>query len=206
MASSVSLITHLLPQVDGLTILDLGCGDGLYGALLRICWGQTRACQRNPLILSPVKLVGLDANKSLLKSKLIQTVYDRFLINTQPYLPFKDKEFETILCVEVIEHFTKPKAQILLTEMDRVASRQIILSIPKDPLNKRYLPYQGRSPSKKWPFFDRHRSSFSLTEFDKKGYRLFYQPKTIKDYQPVRILKFLYWRFLALNWLLVKEK
>lgn len=47
-------------------------------------------------------------------------------------LPYKDNEFDLIICTEVMEHLEDPK--MALAELKRVAKKHLILSVPNEPL------------------------------------------------------------------------
>jgi len=205
MASPVSLIPHILPLVEGLSVLDVGCGGGLYGFLLRDLWSQTAAYQKFPDRKGFKYLVGLDIKKELVKSKIITEVYDEFVVSSAHKLPFIDNSFNTILCVEVIEHLIKSQAIKLLDEMDRVASKQIIISTPRDPLNKRYLLHKGKFPGVNWPKPDQHKSQTSLSKLEERGYQVIYSPRHYRNWHPVKLLKFLKFKFISTSLIAVKK-
>jgi SAM-dependent methyltransferase len=46
-------------------------------------------------------------------------------------LPFRDGEFDLVVCVEVLEHLRDPGAG--LRELARVSSRHLLLSVPREP-------------------------------------------------------------------------
>lgn len=45
-------------------------------------------------------------------------------------LPFKDKSFDTLIAVEIIEHLDKKYNQLILKELKRVAKKKIIITTP----------------------------------------------------------------------------
>jgi SAM-dependent methyltransferase len=98
---------------DGcLSILDVGCGDG---------------SMTNRLVPQYKKVVGLDNSEQALKHVKCETV-----LGSADVLPFPDMNFDLVLCCETLEHLpfeVYPKA---LKEMERVASKYIIISVPKD--------------------------------------------------------------------------
>jgi 2-polyprenyl-3-methyl-5-hydroxy-6-metoxy-1,4-benzoquinol methylase len=47
-------------------------------------------------------------------------------------LPYKDNEFDLVLCTEVLEHLEEPEKA--LKELKRVAKRYCIISVPNEPL------------------------------------------------------------------------
>ncbi len=119
--SSLSLIPE-----DCTSILDVGCGNG------RITNQLTSYCK---------KVVGLDSNKEGLK--YVQT--DKIL-GTMESLPFADRSFDSIICCEVLEHLPYKDFPKVLDELERVADRYIIISVPyKQNLRKSMVrcPYCG---------------------------------------------------------------
>ena len=110
------ILKAIAPDVD--SILDVGCGRGLVGALCR-------------LYRSPGKLVGVDAHQPYLRFCKEHRLYDavvRFDFS-KPSLPFRNNQFELATCIEVIEHLAKESGALLLREMERVA-RNIVLTTP----------------------------------------------------------------------------
>jgi 2-polyprenyl-3-methyl-5-hydroxy-6-metoxy-1,4-benzoquinol methylase len=84
--------------MDVESLLDLGCGRGIVGALCRI-------------YRAPRRLVGLDAGEPYLSFCWEHRLYDelvRWDLNELPP-PFGDEEFDVVTVVEVIEHL--PRAQ-----------------------------------------------------------------------------------------------
>lgn len=66
-------------------------------------------------------------------------------------LPFPDSSFDLVLAIEVLEHVPEPGR--LLTEMARVGSGHVVLSVPNEPLWRignmargRYLKDWGNTP------------------------------------------------------------
>ncbi len=47
-------------------------------------------------------------------------------------MPYKDKEFDLVLCTEVLEHLEDPKRA--LKELIRVSNKYLVLSVPNEPL------------------------------------------------------------------------
>ena len=56
----------------------------------------------------------------------------RFHLGSAYALPFRDDSFDTVLCSEVLEHLEHPVDA--LRELNRVARRHIILTVPREPL------------------------------------------------------------------------
>lgn len=47
-------------------------------------------------------------------------------------LPFRDDQFDLVMAIEVLEHVDDPDAA--LREVSRVASRDVVLSVPREPI------------------------------------------------------------------------
>ena len=98
------------------TILDVGCGDGAV---------------TNSLQERGIKITGVDFSRTALQhfsGSKVTGVIDA--------LPFSDKSFELVICTEVLEHLPDGIYQAAVAELQRVASRWIIVSTPNDE----YLP------------------------------------------------------------------
>jgi ubiquinone/menaquinone biosynthesis C-methylase UbiE len=66
-------------------------------------------------------------------------------------LPFPDRSMDLILAIEVLEHVARP--EVALAEIARVADRDVILSVPREPIWRignlargRYLSDLGNTP------------------------------------------------------------
>ncbi|MDP3888447.1 MAG: class I SAM-dependent methyltransferase [bacterium] len=204
MASPLSLIPYIFSQVEGETILDVGCGEGTYGFLLSNLWFQTQAWQNNPKRRCPKLIVGLDVKRKLNRSKLIKNIYAKFVCTSAERLPFPDKSFETIICIEVIEHLKKESVQKLLGEMERVAKKQIIISTPRDPLNKRFFSNSKLGNYKNWPVPDQHKSQISIEELERRSYQSIYSPVQKKNWNIITMMRFIFFRFFSNSIIAIK--
>lgn len=108
------------------SILDVGCGDG------RIT---------NQLICRYGKVVGLESSREALRYVKAEKV-----LGNIDYLPLPDRSFDLVLCCEVLEHLpfkVYPKA---VEEIERVAAKYIIVTVPSNQDIKASLvtcPYCG---------------------------------------------------------------
>lgn len=109
----IEYIRTLIPKSVS-TILDVGCGNGILVNYLHEEYASDfkRVC-------------GTDRSKTSLK-----------FVKTEKYkaditqLPFKDKEFDIITCLEVIEHLPYKVFDKALEELVRVTSDYLIISVP----------------------------------------------------------------------------
>jgi len=143
-------LSSFTPELKGKTILDVGCGKGINGYLIRV----TRD-------LEGATLVGIDLNSEFLEFCSEHKIYDSLVKHKLPKLPFPDKSVDFLLCTEVIEHLTKKEGIILLKEIDRVCKERAIVSTPniffKAELNEDA---------------DVHRSLWTVDDFEKFDYRV----------------------------------
>jgi len=137
--------------VDVKSLIDVGCGRGIIGALNRI-------------YRSPKRLVGIDAFKEYLDFCLEMNFYDELYERDlrQTPLPFNDKEFDVATCIEVIEHLPKSKGVSLLHELERIA-KIVIITTPNVSFSQD--PYDNNP-------FQRHLSRWSVKDFTKRGYKV----------------------------------
>ena len=100
--------------IDVQTLLDVGCGNGLF--LKHISDGPERLYKR---------LCGTDRSRAALE--FVQNEHIRASIDA---LPFKNKEFDAVSCLEVIEHLNQKTYINALNELSRIARRYILVSVP----------------------------------------------------------------------------
>jgi ubiquinone/menaquinone biosynthesis C-methylase UbiE len=101
------------------SILDAGCGEGFTLSRLEAKHIGTNL-QGVDFLDTAVKI----GNKMHPKLKLKQgDIYK---------LPYKDNEFDLVLCTEVLEHLEDPEKA--LKELKRVSKKYCIISVPNDPL------------------------------------------------------------------------
>lgn len=151
----------LIPQGIS-SILDAGCGDG------RII---------NRLISQYSKVVALESSKDAL-----QYVKAAKILGSIDSLPFSDRSFDLILCCEVLEHLpfrVYPKA---LKELERVAAKYIIVTVPNTQDLKRGMvtcPHCGC-------VFSCVRHLRSFTPESLKGLFVKFSPQILRACLPLR--------------------
>jgi len=122
------------------SLLDVGCGEGVVTERLARAFPATRA-------------VGVDvADPALLEEWEGRRAPNLGFAPGSAYsLPYGDGAFEVVSAFEVLEHLERPDEA--LAELARVASRALVLSVPREPwwratnvLSGRYVRALGNTP------------------------------------------------------------
>jgi 2-polyprenyl-3-methyl-5-hydroxy-6-metoxy-1,4-benzoquinol methylase len=111
----------LLGRARPASILDVGCGEGV----LTEQWA---------LRLPAARVVGIDLDDPTLKEEWGRRSLPNleFAPGVGDRLPYGDDEFEAAAAMEVLEHVPNPEST--LAEMARVASRWLLVSVPREPV------------------------------------------------------------------------
>ncbi|MBE9592366.1 MAG: class I SAM-dependent methyltransferase [Proteobacteria bacterium] len=164
----------IIPLVDGYTILDIGCGGGKWGFLLRLYWWCTEKgkeesdYRKRKIDPQAERLDGFDIFLPHLKKLKSRKIYDNLIYGDACTLPFKDNSFDVCIASEVLEHLEKDIGIKFLKEAERVSKKSVILTTPKYP--GKYggvLTVDGFNP------FDQHVSQWTFKELKKRGYNVF---------------------------------
>lgn len=107
--------TALRELVHGESFLDVGCAEGLYIKCFE---------KYNPHGMC----VGVDIAKNYLNKAKIGLPNAAFVQADAEYLPFKNREFDIVLCSETLEHVLNPNKAFL--ELLRVSRKYLIISVP----------------------------------------------------------------------------
>ncbi len=132
--SLYKLVKHIKPE----RILDVGCGEGFTLVNLR----RNRIGRQHE---------GIDYSRDAIV--LGKKLYPKLNIKLGDIyrLPYRDSEFDLVVCTEVLEHVKDPETA--LKEIKRVAKKYIALSVPNEPffmlanlLRGKYLKTFGNHP------------------------------------------------------------
>ena len=110
----VQLMTQLLPP-QAASVLDVGCGTGDILAAL----GTTHPCMAR---------VGCDS--ALAPLGMLMAAQVPALQAGLPHLPFADRAFEVVLCLQVLEHLPDSVYAAGRTELARLADEVLIIGVP----------------------------------------------------------------------------
>jgi 2-polyprenyl-3-methyl-5-hydroxy-6-metoxy-1,4-benzoquinol methylase len=121
MAGFHSTLDELWARAAPRSILDVGCGEGV----LTFEWAER---------LRDGRVVGIDLDDPKLRADWGERARPNleFRAEEATSLSFADGEFDLACAIEVLEHVPEPEAT--LSEMARVASRHLLVSVPREPL------------------------------------------------------------------------
>jgi len=131
----------------GKSLLDVGCGRG----------GPIERINRERKLFS----VGADIFRPYLLHCRAVGVYDDLVCCDVRLLPFGPGRFDIVLCSEVLEHLQRHEAEELISEMERIAYRQVVISTPVGRCHQQ--EYDGNP-------HQAHRSTWLPQDFRRLGY------------------------------------
>lgn len=117
-----SFLKEVLRLVNGISpknLLDAGCGEGF---VMRYLWDHYKGV---------LPLTGFDMDYNAI-SQARSINPGQHLAQASIYnMPFRDKSFDLVICLEVLEHLTRVDGA--LAEISRVARGDCIISVPFEP-------------------------------------------------------------------------
>ena len=129
----ISSIMESIILCDPKSILEIGVGFGKYGVLcyerLNLWWhGLTKEDYK----MRKIKIDGIEIYKDY-KNPIYDFIYDNIFFGNAINIVnnFKDKEYDLILMLDVLEHLNEIDGNSLLNRCNRI-SNNILISTPKD--------------------------------------------------------------------------
>ncbi|HSX40807.1 MAG TPA: class I SAM-dependent methyltransferase [Candidatus Saccharimonadales bacterium] len=159
------------------SVLDIGCGDD-----------------------SPLRRVkktfsshGVDAFAPSIKKSKAKKIHDTYTTSDLLKIDklFKPNSFDAVIALDVIEHFDKKTAKVLIKKMEKIARKKIILLTPNG-----FYPQDayGNNP---WQV---HKCGWSKKEFEDLGYKVYglRGPKFLRgDYATILYKPWIFWGLVA---------
>jgi hypothetical protein len=105
-------IIHLLLPSGSNSLLDVGCGNGEMVNSLSV--GHV-----------DIKFMGMDPYLQALKFVNVPAIQSKL-----PQIPFGNKTFDILLCLQVLEHLEDKNYFLAIRELQRVARKYIIIGVP----------------------------------------------------------------------------
>jgi 2-polyprenyl-3-methyl-5-hydroxy-6-metoxy-1,4-benzoquinol methylase len=120
MAGFERTLEELFVKAAPKTLLDVGCGEGV----LTHEWAKRVDGQ----------VVGIDLDDPHLHAEWEkrQAPNLEYRVLKAENMPFEDKSFDVASAIEVLEHVPDPEHTV--AEMARVASRHLLVSVPREPI------------------------------------------------------------------------
>ena len=120
MASFEGTLDELFVRAAPASLLDVGCGEGV----LTEQWARR----------IDGRVVGIDLDDPQLHAQWEHRTAPNleYRVMKAENLPFGDGEFDVASAIEVLEHVPDPEHTV--AEMARVASRHLLVSVPREPL------------------------------------------------------------------------
>lgn len=96
------------------SILDVGCGGGL----------PMRGINGHKSLFS----VGADQSAYFIKKSKADKIHSQYVLCDARFLPFKEKSFDIVLCLEALYALPKPESNKIIKKIQNIGHKQIILS------------------------------------------------------------------------------
>lgn len=147
------LLEQLFPEVTPETIiLDVGHGYGATGLLIRSKINLPRVwCQ----------LWGVEIYGPYHEMHKKMRIYDQLYLTNALSMPIEDKTVDYSIATHVIEHTEKKDGLKLITELERVTKKRVIISTPNGYTESGPLDDND---------YNNHRSAWRPREFQARGY------------------------------------
>ncbi len=145
------LILRMDPGWRRMGILDVGSGPGVIAAEPR---------------MKGVNIICVDASQTAVSECKRQGLKAVLLDVREIPKRFYEGDFDIVWCLDILEHLKKEESFKLLSALEKIAKRQVIVFIPLG-----YFP-QDREPEKVANSkFVKHQSFWEKSDFTKRGYR-----------------------------------
>lgn len=105
---------------------------------------------------------GIDISAAVIEQAKNSQSHTRYLVGNVMSLDIPARSFDTVICLEMIEHLTKTDGYKLIERLETIAKRQVIFSTPVGFLEAEGDTQPGSS----------HDSGWDIHEFVALGYRI----------------------------------
>jgi hypothetical protein len=168
-SAQLSTIIGHIEQLNPASILDVGAGMGQYGFLLRTNLENIHLFEINgaegkqrPKSEWRVRIDGIEGCAAYL-TPVHEYAYNQiFLGDALAILPtLADNAYELVIAIDILEHFTIDDGALFLTQLQRIAWRQVLVSTPKE-----FLPQEiAANP------YENHRSHWTEEDLRQYGFK-----------------------------------
>jgi len=144
-------IDYLIPK-ETKTLLDLGTGKGELASYIK---------RRRKIVID-----GIEIFKPYVDSLKKSGIYRSVIVGDITKIRLVNKEYDIVLCSQVLEHLQKEKAIRVLKCWEKYAGKRIIVGVPNGRVN------QGEYDGNK---YQEHNSTWSRRDLEQLGYRVYGQ-------------------------------
>ena len=144
---------YVVSNVLGTSFLDVGCGYGKWGFLLKTYRGPA------------TKVTGVDLFGAHLNALRPRNIYDHLVNGSATALPFADQSFDSAVACEVLEHLPQDQGHVLISELKRVCRQSFVVTTPNYAcLRGGGETHDGFNP------YEAHHHNFLYDEFRQLGF------------------------------------
>jgi SAM-dependent methyltransferase len=120
--SPVMFDALVIQNLLGVKFLDVGCGHGKWGYLVK------KYRRRTPE--GSVSVTGVDLFEPHIAPLVREGVYDSVMVASAINMPFADKSFDSTIACEILEHLSQADGKKLITELTRVSRLSFVVTTP----------------------------------------------------------------------------
>lgn len=154
--SPLAFDPFVVQNLEGSSFLDVGCGHGKWGFLLKkYRWSKA----------APVEVTGIDLFEPHVRALEREGIYDRLLVASATDLPFPDKSFDSAVACEVLEHLDQAAGPRLIAELKRVCRHSFVVTTPNFPCLR-----GGGETMDGFNEYEAHKHNFLFNEFKSLGF------------------------------------
>jgi SAM-dependent methyltransferase len=147
---------YVVNNLLGRTFLDVGCGHGKWGFLLKSYrWTSGEA----------VEVTGIDLFEPHIRALRTHGIYDHLQVASATELPFPDKSFDSAVACEVVEHLDQEGGRKLIAELKRVCRLSFVVTTPNYPCLR-----GGGESMNGFNEYEAHKHNFLYPEFRNLGF------------------------------------
>ncbi len=146
----------VVQNLEGHSFLDVGCGHGKWGYLLKkYRWSKSE----------PIEVTGIDLFEPHIRALEREGTYDRLLTASATELPFPDQSFDSAIACEILEHLAQSDGQKLISELKRVCRCSFVVTTPNFPCLR-----GGGETMDGFNEYEAHKHNFLYHEFCTLGF------------------------------------
>ena len=170
-SSQISTILGFMEEIQPKSILDVGVGFGIYGLLARINIEHFNLMEANGPDARQrersewkVRIDGIEGFPLYL-TPAHDWAYNEIQVgDAMKLLPDIEINYDLILATDILEHFEKEDGYKFLNELKRIASKNILISTPKEFIKQEWEsnPYEN------------HRSLWTKEDLEECEFRKFF--------------------------------